>query len=195
MVSKARLLTGVAAVGLAVIGASAVGALPAAASSSSVTASPAKGLLTAAQAEKLGFAKAAGKPMSSSKTGVSGCAKGAEVAFEDTKGATGLIAEVLVCSSTKGPASVLKNVKAATTSAPLTPPRSLGPTAVEKATDGNTYAIYWQRGKILELVAYDANVPASASSTTTTSVPAPPLTAAQQQILSKAALQQDATVK
>jgi hypothetical protein len=161
-----------------------------------VTSAPAKGLLTAAQAGKLGFAKTAGKPMTSSKTGVTGCAKGAEVAFEDTKGATGLIAEVLVCSTTKGPAGVIKNVKSATAaSALLTPPKSLGATAVEKATDGNTYAIYWQRGKILELVAYDANVPASASSTTTTSVPAPPLTAAQQQILSKAALQQDATVK
>ena len=79
----------------------------------------------------------------------------------------------------------------------MVPPKSLGSTAIEIAAQGTTYAIYWQRGKVLEVVAYDTNVPASSSSTTTTTAPGPvtPLTAQQQQTLSNAAIYQDAAIK
>ncbi len=180
---------------LSSIGASAFVSLPAAASTQSVTTSPAKGLLTAAEAKHLGFTKTADKPVTSSKTGVTGCAKGAQVAFEDASGSTGLISQVLVCKSTKVAAALLKKEKSVgTAAASMKPPKQLGTAAIERAASGSTYAIYWQRGKLLELVALDTNVKATSSSTTT-SVPAVPLTAQQQGTLVKSALKQDAATK
>ena len=198
MLNKNALVAGSTALGVALVGALALGGIPVGASMATVVAAPAKGLVTTAQASKLGFTKVAGKPTTTSKTGVTGCPKGAEAAFEDSTGTTGLIAEVLVCKSASSPASLIKKAKkAGSTSSTMVPPKSLGPTAIEIAAQGTTYAIYWQRGKVLEVVAYDTNVPASSSSTTTTTAPGPvtPLTAQQQQTLSNAAIYQDAAIK
>ena len=198
MLNRRTLVAGVTALGVSLIGALALGGLPAGASMKAVLASPSKGLLATAQASRLGFTKVVGKPTTTTKTGVTGCGKGAEVAFEDSTGATGLISEILVCKSASGPAGLLKKAKkAGSTSSAAMPPKQLGSTAIELAAQGTTYAIYWQRGTVLEVVALDTNVPASASSTTTTSAPGPviPLTSQQQQTLSNAALAQDAAVK
>lgn len=197
MLNKGTLVAGVTALGVSLIGALALGGLPAGASMKAVVASPSKGLLATAQASRLGFTKVAGKPTTTTKTGVTGCGKGAEAAFEDSTGATGLLSEVLVCKSANVAGRLMKAKKAGSTSSAAMPPKQLGSTAIELASQGTTYAIYWQRGTVLEVVALNTNVPASASSTTTTSAPGPvtPLTSQQQQTLSNAALAQDAAVK
>jgi hypothetical protein len=194
MLHRGTLVTGAVIVALSSIGASALVSLPAGASTQSVTASPAKGLLTAAEAKHLGFTKTADKPVTSSNTRVTGCGKGAQVAFEDASGSTGLISQVLVCKTPKVAAGLLKKEKSVGTAAALKPPKQLGSAAIEREASASTYAIYWQRGKLLELVALDTNVKA-ASSSTTTSVPAVPLTAPQQQTLVKSALKQDGATK
>jgi hypothetical protein len=197
MSNMGRRLARVAAVGVGLVGAAAVGGLPAGASMQAVVSAPAKGLISAAQASALGFAKTASKPTTTTKTGVSGCPKGAEAAYEDSAGATGLISEVLVCKSASGPAGLIKKAKkTGSASASMSPPKQLGTTAIERAAQGSTYAIYWQRGNVLAVVALDANVPASSSSTTTTTTgPTPPLTAQQQKTLTAAALKQDAALR
>jgi len=72
------------------------------------------------------------------------------------------------------------------------PPTALGATAIERAAEGKTYAIYWQQGKIIELLAFDADIAATSNSSTSTTVPAVPPTAAQQRTMVKAALEQNA---
>jgi hypothetical protein len=194
MVKNTKLLAGVASVGMSLLGALVLVAPSAGASADSVASAPVKGLLTTAQAKKLGFSKVADKPVTSTKTGVSGCSKGAQAAYEDGHGVTGIISEVLVCKSASGPTALIKKEKGLEkASANLKPPKQLGSAAIERAAQGSTYAIYWQRGKILELLAFDSDIAASSSSsTTTTAGPVAAITAKQQQTLTKAALEQDA---
>lgn len=193
MSNNGKLLAGVIAIGSLSLGASVLPSLPASASTSSVEASPAKGLLATAQAHRLGFNKTVTKPTTSTKTGVTGCGKGAQVVYENTGKKTGLVSEVLVCKSANGAASLIKREKTVGSASSLHAPKTLGSSAVERVSGGTTYAVFWQRGKILELVAFDANIAASTSSAANT--PVTPLTATQQQAFAKAVLYQDAAAK
>jgi hypothetical protein len=196
MFTRGRLVVAASALGALSIASVSVGATAADASASSVAAKPITGLLPASAAKALGFPKSAQKPTGSSKTGQAGCPKGAEVAYEDSGAQTGLIAEVLSCTSTKVASGVLSGQKSAKTlPTSETPPKALGSTAFERATSQTTYAIVWQRGKLLSVVAIDINVPASSSTSTTTSATATPITPKQQQTLSNAALAQDKKLK
>jgi hypothetical protein len=196
MFTRGRLAVAASALGALSIASVSIGAPAADASASSVAANPITGLVPASTAKALGFPKVAQKPTGSSKTGQAGCPKGAEAAYEDSANQTGLIAEVLACNSTKVAATTLSGQrKAKTLPTSLTPPTALGPTAFERATSQTTYAIVWQRAKILSVVAIDINVPASSSTSTTAPTAATPLTAKQQQTLSAAALAQDKKLK
>jgi hypothetical protein len=188
-------LAGVMAGALASLGAAVLTSLPAGASESSVTSAPAKGLLTTAQAKRLGFGQTATKASTSTKTGVTGCSKGAQVAYENTSKKTGLISEVLICKTTKVASGLItKEKKVGTAVSSMKPPKALGSTAIERAAEASTYAIYWQQGKIIELLAFDANIDATSSSAET-SVPATPLSSGQQQTLVKAALEQNSATQ
>jgi hypothetical protein len=71
------------------------------------------------------------------------------------------------------------------------PPAKLGTSAIERATSGPVYTIFWHHGNVFEFVGLETDIPASSSSsTTTTTAPAPPITAAQQKILGAAAVSQ-----
>ncbi len=195
MLHRARLPALVLVVGLLSSLFALMVSVPAGASVNAVESAPTKGLLTAREAGRLGFPTAVGKPVSSKKTGVTGCSSGAQVEFEDAKRATGVVSEVLVCKSAGVPASLIVKAKKANAASPnLKAPKSLGANALERAAGSSTYVITWQRGRLLELVAIDVNIPASSTSTTSTAGSTTPLTTKQQGILSKAALQQDATV-
>jgi hypothetical protein len=178
------------ALGLAlVIACTAMGEVTAGASAPSAK-SLAKYLLTAAYAKKSGFTEVAEKASTSSKTGVKSCPNGAQAAYEDGATKSGVAAEILGCQTTKAAAALLSGVKAEGT-ASSAPPAQLGASAVERATSGPVYTIFWQHGKVFELVALETDIPASStSSTTTTTAPAPPITAAQQKTLVAAALSQ-----
>jgi hypothetical protein len=148
----------------------------------------AKDLMTSAYAKKAGFTEVAEKVSTTAKTGVKSCPDGAQEAFENTASRTGVIAEVLVCQTKKAAAALLASVKAqgGTSSSP---PKGLGSSAVELSSGGPVYSIYWQQGTVFAFVGLETDIPAS-SSTTTTTVPAPPITAAEQKVLSGAALNQ-----
>ena len=75
------------------------------------------------------------------------------------------------------------------------PPKRLGSSAIEHVSGPNNYEIVWQRGTIVEAVALNINVPASAGSSTSTTIAALPITSAQQEVLSSAAVKQDAQLK
>ena len=149
-----------------------------------------KDLLTTSYAKKAGFTEVAEKPSTSSKTGVKSCPDGAQEAFENGSNKTGVVAEVLGCTTKKAAAALLTGV-AAEGSKSASPPRQLGSSAVERRSNGPVYTIYWQHGDVFEFVGLETQIPASSSSsTTTTTAPAPPITAAEQKILSNAAVNQ-----
>jgi hypothetical protein len=150
----------------------------------------AKDLMTTSYAKTAGFTEVAEKVSTSAKTGVKSCPDGAQEAFEDGSNQTGVIAEILLCHTKKAATALLTGVKAegATSSAP---PKQLGSSAVELSTSGPVYTIYWQQGDVFAFVGLETQIPASSSSsTTTTTAPAPPITAAEQKILSGAAVNQ-----
>jgi hypothetical protein len=170
------------------VAASTIGGVAAGASTSAK--SLAKDLLTAAYAKKAGFTDVAEKASTSSKTGVTNCADGAQEAFENTSSRSGLVAEILVCKTKAAAAKLLAGV-ATQGAASGTPPKQLGSSAKERASGGPVYTIYWQKGDVFEFVGLETDIPASStSSTTTTTVPAPPITAAEQKILGGSALSQ-----
>ena len=172
-----------------VIALTGLGALPAGASTTSAK-SLSKDLMTSAFAKKAGFTKVAEKVSTSAKTGVPSCPDGAQEAFETASSQSGLIAEVLVCKTKKAATALLTSVKAegGTSSSP---PKQLGSSAVELSSSGPVYTIYWQQGDVFAFVGLETQIPASSSSsTTTTTAPAPPITAAEQKVLSGAAVNQ-----
>jgi hypothetical protein len=187
-VPKSRRAVPAVAVALVVV-LSALGELTAGASTPSMK-SLAKDLMTSAYAKTAGFTQVAEKVSTTAKTGVKSCPDGAQEAFEDTANQTGVIAEVLVCATKKAATALLTSVKAegGTSSSP---PKQLGSSAVELSTSGPVYTIYWQQGDVFAFVGLETQIPASSSSsTTTTTAPAPPITAAEQKVLSGAAVNQ-----
>ena len=168
--------------------------MPAGASTPTSPKSLAKDLLPASYATKVGFTKVVIKVTTSSKTGEKSCPNGAQEEFENASGQSGLASEVLACTSSKAAAALLSGVRSGTSATSATPPKQLGSSAIERSSGSSTYDIYWQRGKTLEVVALNTNVPASTSSTNPT-VAAPPITSAQQKVLSKVAVEQDSLLR
>ena len=173
-----------------------VGVPAASASASSVAKKPISGLLSASAAKKLGFPKTFSKPTSSSKTDQAGCPKAASVSYEDSGATSGIEAEILVCNTSKAATTAISGLKSSVTaSTSQKPPKQLGSSAIEVNSGQSTYAIVWQRGTAVGVIAYDADIAASSASTTTTAATPTPLTPAQQATLSSAALAQDKNLK
>lgn len=196
MFTRGRLIGAASALGALSVAGASVGVPAAGASNSSVASSPVTGVISVSAAKSLGYPKPVLKPVGSNKTGQAGCTKGAQAKYEDSNGKTGVVAEILVCTSTKVASGVLAaQRKAVPTATMQKAPAQLGSTAFETASNQNVYVIFWQRGKLLSVVALDVNVPASSSSSTTTTAPPPPPTAGQQQSLTNVALVQDKALK
>ena len=196
MFTRGRLIATASALGALLVAGASVGVPAAGASASSVASSPVTGVLSVSAAKALGYPKALLKPEGTSKSGQPGCAKGAQAKYEDSTGKRGVGVVILVCDSTKVAAKLLATQKKAAAAATLQKaPTQLGPTAFETASNQSEYLLYWQRGRLLSVVALDVNIPASSSSSTTTTPPPPPPTAAQQKTLTGVALVQDKALK
>jgi hypothetical protein len=151
-----------------------------------------KELLPSADAKRAGFTEVAEKATTTSKTGVKSCPNGAQEAFQSATAPTGVASEIVGCTTGQAASAVMKSARSSGAATSSVPPKQLGPSAVEVSGGGSTYAIYWQRGREVELVALTTNVSASGSSSTSTTTVTPPITAAQQRVLAKAAEEQDA---
>jgi len=195
MFTRGRLIATASALGALLVAGASVGVPAAGASASSVASSPVTGVLSVSAAKALGYPQALLKPVGSSKTGQAGCTKGAQAKYEDRTGKWGVGVVILVCDSTKVAAKLLATQKKAAAATLQKAPTQLGPTAFETASNQSEYLLYWQRGRLLSVVALDVNIPASSSSSTTTTPPPPPPTAAQQKTLTGVALVQDKALK
>jgi len=151
----------------------------------------AKDLLSVSDAKKAGFTKVSEKVSTTSKTGEKSCPNGAQEAFESASGQMGVLSEVVACTTSKAAAALLNGIRSGISGTSATPPKRLGPSAIERGGGGSTYVIYWQRGKTLELVALNTNIPATSSTSTSTTLATPPITPAQQKVLSSLAVDQD----
>ncbi|MGH9047397.1 MAG: hypothetical protein ACRDVW_08785 [Acidimicrobiales bacterium] len=167
---------------------------PASASTPAAPKSLAKDLLPPSYAKKVGFTKVVEKASTTSKTGEKSCPNGAQEIFKNASGKAGMESEIVACTTSKAAAALLGGVATGTSATSSSPPKRLGSSAIERAGGGSSpsYAIYWRRGAILELIGITFDLAASTSSTTTTTTaPAPPITPAEQKLLSKVAVAQN----
>jgi cyclophilin family peptidyl-prolyl cis-trans isomerase len=184
----------IAGVALLLFGCS-IGA-PAAVASASTAARPSVNVLVPlAVARAAGFTKVVHAASASTSTGVSGCADGAEEELSSASGKIGLVSEVLYCSAPAGATALLRSISSSgQVKAGLHPPKALGTSALERVGSDSSYLIVWRRGAAFELVGLSTNLPTS-STTSTTSGAAVPLTPHEQQVLTNAAIQQNARFK
>ena len=152
-------------------------------------------LLSPAKVRPLGFTKVLEKARTSSATGQKSCPEGAEQVFEDESGQTGLASEVLACTNIQAARGLLIRLRSQGSAVSVVLPKRLGPSAIERNIGRSTFAIYWQRGKIVEVVAMTTNLVAATSSSTSTSAVSSPLTSVEQRNLSAAALQQNGLLR
>jgi hypothetical protein len=164
--------------------------IPASASAPASAKSLTKDLLPSSYAKAVGFAKVGLKVSTTNSTGNKSCPHGAQVVFENGSGNLALVSEAVACFTTSDAAALLSSVLSSTSATSAKPPKQLGRSAIERSTPSSTYAIYWQRGTIVDAASYVPDV-AAARSSTSTSVVMAPITPAQQKILSDAALEQN----
>ncbi|HXN62527.1 MAG TPA: peptidylprolyl isomerase [Acidimicrobiales bacterium] len=149
-------------------------------------------LVPVSAAGAAGFTKVVNAPTTSTTTGVTGCPYGAQEEFANASGTLELVSEVLYCSSTADAIKLLKSVASnGKAQAGLTPPKSLGSTAVERVGSDSSYLIAWRRGSGFELTGLSTSPPSSSTTSTTAGTPVP-LTAQDKQELATAATQQSA---
>ena len=165
---------------------------PAAAAISSASKPSTSVLVPVSAAQAAGFTKVVDAPSTSTNTGVTGCPYGAQEEFASASGTLGLASEVLYCESAADAATLLKGFGSnGKTQAGLSPPKSLGSTAIERLGSNSTYLIAWRRGSAFELSGLSTDLPASSTTSTTNGTPVP-LTAHDRQVLANAATQQSA---
>jgi hypothetical protein len=170
--------------------------VPAGASTAPPPKTLAHDLVAATYLQHQGFTKAIEKTKTTGKTGQKGCPNGAQEIYENPTGQeSGVEVEIVACTTVKAATTLISMAKSsASASSSSTPPKKLGSSAIEQSGGGSSpsYAVYWQRGKLLGLVVYTTNIKASSSSTSTsTTVAAPPITSTEQAMLTRVALEQD----
>ena len=194
--SRTRIRAGIGS--LVVIVAVGVGLSACGGSSSSTTTSTtpsgtpsiAGSVLSAESAQHLGFPKTVQAAKKTAVTDQKNCSSSVEAVYEDTATKTGLISDVLNCSSKASAAAALTVARShATLDSAVTVPKELGSTAFATDSDAPEYLMVWQAGNRVAITAVDVDVTASATGTSTTT-PAP-ITEAQGKTLGDAAVEQN----
>jgi cyclophilin family peptidyl-prolyl cis-trans isomerase len=195
-VKKPTLKLAAASIGATVVAvAGLVAVVPAAAAEFSASKPSTSVLLPVSAAKEAGYTKVVNAPSTSTNTGVTGCPYGAQEEFASASGNLGLVSEVLYCESAADADMLLKGLKANDkATAGLSPPKSLGSTAVELVGSNSTYLLAWRRGAAFELTGLSTDLPSNSTTSTTMGTPVP-LTANDQQVLAHAAIQQSARFK
>lgn len=150
--------------------------------------SPAASVIGAEYAKSIGFPKTVQAAKKSTTTQEKGCSNTVESVFEDAADKTGLVSDVLECTTSASARTALAAVRRqVTVDKSLTPPKALGSSAFATATNAPEYLMVWQSGTRVAITAIDVDVTATSSTPST----ATPLTAAQTRTLGQAALHQD----
>jgi hypothetical protein len=189
--SRTRLATVIGTV--AIVGLVATGCSSSSSSSTTTTSSTSASALAAqvigaAYANSIGFPKTVQAPKSEKVTSQKGCTDSVEAVYEDAAGKTGLISDVLNCSSEASAAAALVAArKHVTTDPSIAVPKALGSSAFATSSNAPEYLIVWQPHDRVGITALDVDTTA----TSATSAAASPLSAAQAQTLDNAAAHQN----
>ena len=190
---KLSLKFAIACIGAATVGAVFVAAVvvPPAAGASSAAKPSTSVLVPESAAKGAGFTKVVNAPFVSTTTNVTGCPDGAQEEFASKSGALSLTSEVLYCMSTADAKKLLQGLASSDqVQAGLSPPKTLGSTAIARVTADSTYLIAWRRGTAVEVTGLSTSQPSSSTTSTTASAPAP-LSTRNKQVLAAAATQQN----
>jgi hypothetical protein len=149
-------------------------------------------VIGAAYATSVGFPRTVQVAKSTKVTSQKGCSESIEAVYEDAAGKTGLISDVLNCTSdATAKAALAAARKRITTDPSITVPKALGPLSFATSSNAPEYLIVWQPHDRVGITVFDVDTAATSSSTATAS----PITAAQSQTLSNAALHQNTLYK
>ncbi len=188
-------LVAAASIGVAVVAVGPIVGASAATATFSASKPSTSVLVPVSAAKKAGFTQVVNAPSASTSTGVTGCPYGAQEELGNASGTLELVSEVLYCQSTAAATSLMQGIKAnGKTQAGLSPPKSLGSTAIARAGADSSYVIAWRRGAVFELTGLSTSPPSSSTTSSTVGTPVP-LTANDKQVLASAATQQNARFK
>jgi hypothetical protein len=142
-------------------------------------------------AHGLGFPTTLRAARETTAKGVKGCSTAVDAVYLDGSRQTGLISEVVNCTSPNAASGALATVRRRLTADATIPvPKELGAGAFATAADAPQYLLIWRTGSHLGFTAFDTDVPATTSTPSTTVLP--PITTAQTSLLGRAALTQRA---
>ena len=156
-------------------------------SSSSSSSSLASQVIGAAYATSVGFPKTVQAAKSTKVTSQKGCTSSIEAVYEDATGKTGLISDVLNCTSDAAAKVALAAARKHVTADPaIAVPKGLGPLSFATSSNAPEYLIVWQPHDRVGITGIDVDTAATSPSAT-----AYPITPAQSQTLANAAVHQD----
>ncbi len=140
-------------------------------------------------AHALGFPTTLRAAKESKATGVKGCSSAVDAVYLDATRQTGLVSEVVNCSTSTAATGAMATVrKRLTSDRAITVPRSLGTGAFATSVEAPQYLLVWRTGSHLGFTAFDTDVPATTSTSSTAVLP--PITATQKALLDRAAVTQ-----
>ncbi len=144
-------------------------------------------VIGAAYANSVGFPKTVQVAKSTKVTSQNGCTSSIEAVYEDAAGKTGLVSDVLNCTSDATAKAALAAARKHVTPDPsITVPKGLGSPSFATSSNAPEYLVVWQPHDRVGITAIDVDTAATSASTT-----AYPITAAQTQTLVNAALHQN----
>jgi hypothetical protein len=148
-------------------------------------------VIGAAYATSVGFPKTVQAAKTTKVTSQKGCTTSIEAVYEDATGKTGLISDVLICTSDASATAALAAARKHVTADPsIAVPAGLGPLSFATSTNAPEYLIVWQPHDRVGITGIDVDTAATSSSPT-----AYPITPAQSQTLANAADHQNSLYK
>ena len=152
-------------------------------------------LVPESDAKAAGFTKVVNAPFVSTDTSVAGCPDGTQEQFASKSGTLSLISEVLYCESASDATKLLQGLGSSDqVQAGLSPPKSLGSTAIARVASGSTFLVAWRRGSAVEVTGLSTSQASSSTTSTTTGSPSA-LSAQNKKVLAAAATQQNSRFK
>jgi hypothetical protein len=142
-------------------------------------------------ARALGFPITLRAAKQSKATGVKGCTTAVDAVYLDATKQTGLVSEVVNCTSSTAASGAMATVhKRLTSNRSIPVPRALGTGAFATSVEAPQYLLVWRTGSHLGFTAFDTDVPATTSTSTSSTAVLPPITTTQEALLGRAALAQ-----
>jgi hypothetical protein len=142
-------------------------------------------------ARALGFPTTLRAAKQSKATGVKGCTTAVDAVYLDATKQTGLVSEVVNCTSSTAASGAMATVRKRLTSDRSIPvPNALGTGAFATSVEAPQYLLVWRTGSHLGFTAFDTDVPATTSTSTSSTAVLPPITTTQEALLGRAALAQ-----